>query len=103
MREDRGSWYLFTGLVIGIILGLIYAWIIAPVQYVDTEPVTLRADLKDTYRLTIAQSYAVTGDLARAQARLALLGDEDSAQALAEQAQRAHADGAPGDSQTLAV
>jgi hypothetical protein len=93
MREERGSWYLLTGLVIGIILGLLYSWIISPTEYIDTTPDTLRTDHKDSYRLTIALAYRSTGDLARAQARLNLLGDEDSALALAEQAQRHRAEG----------
>ncbi len=88
MKEERGSWYLLTGLIIGIVLGLLYSWIISPIEYVDTTPDSLRADYKDSYRLTISRAYKSTGDLARAQARLALLGDEDQALALAEQAQR---------------
>ena len=82
MREERGSWYLLTGLVIGIVLGLLYAWVVSPIEYVDTSPNTLRSDYQDTYRLNIALAYQATGDLARAQARLNLLGDEDSALAV---------------------
>jgi hypothetical protein len=97
MREERGSWYLLTGLVIGIGLGLLYAWIIKPVEYVDTTPNTLRTDYKDAYRLTIASAYQASGDLARAQARLNLLEDDETALALAEQAQRHLAEGGTAD------
>jgi hypothetical protein len=93
MREERGSWYLLTGLVIGVVLGLLYSWIISPIEYVDTTPNTLRPDYKDAYRLVIALAYQSTGDLARAQARLNLLGDEDPPLALAEQAQRHRGEG----------
>ncbi len=93
MREERGSWYLLTGLIMGIVLGLIYSWIIAPIEYVDTTPDTLRSDYQDHYRLTISLAFQSTEDLARAQARLELLGDEDYALALAEQAQRHLAEG----------
>jgi len=97
MREERGPWYLLTGLVIGIVLGLLYAWIVSPIEYVDTTPNTLRADYQDHYRLTIAIAFQSTGDLARAQARLNLLGDDDSALALAEQAQRHRGEGGTAD------
>lgn len=97
MREERGPWYLLTGLVIGIVLGLLYAWIISPIEYVDTTPSSLRADYQDHYRLTISLAFQSTGDLARAQARLDLLGDDDSALALAEQAQRHLSEGGTAD------
>ncbi len=71
-------WYLITGLVLGFLLGLLYAWWVNPVVYSNTEPATLRADFKDNYRLTIAQAYAASGDLDRAESRLALLQDEDA-------------------------
>ena len=93
MREERGSWYLLTGLIIGIVLGLVYAWIIDPAEFVDTTPETLHDANKDVYRSMIALSYQSTGDLARAQARLNLLGDEDTAMSLSEQAQRSRAMG----------
>ena len=97
MRENRGSWYLITGLIFGIILGLLYAWIISPIEYVDTAPNTLRSDYQDAYRLAIAMAFQSTGDLARAQARLNLLEGNDDALALAEQAQRHLGEGGTAD------
>lgn len=93
--ERRNHWYLLTGLLLGLALGLLYAWKISPVRYVDTEPATLRADFKDQYRLTIASAYLATGNLERARARLALLGEENPSEALENQAQRWLAQGDP--------
>lgn len=95
MREERGPWYLLTGLVIGAIIGLVYAWRIAPVKYVDTSPATLRQDFKEQYRALIAEAYSADNDLARAQARLNLLKDPNSAQTVAIQAQQALSEGRP--------
>ena len=95
MREERGPWYLLTGLVIGAALGLLYAWRISPVVYQDTPPSSLMAEYKDQYRAIIAAAFAANGNLARAQARLDLLGDEDTARSVAIQAQRALAENRP--------
>jgi len=80
-----------------IALGLLYAWMIAPVRYINTVPNTLRADFKDQYRVLIAASYSATHDLARAKSRLELLGDANPLQALTGQAQRMLASGQPFD------
>jgi len=95
MMERRGSWYLLTGFILGVVGGLVYAWVISPVKYIDAAPNALREDFKDQYRALIAAVYSYTGHLARAQARLDKLGDENSAQALALQAQRALSEGRP--------
>lgn len=88
MKERRLPWEVLAALVVGIALGLVYAWILSPVQIIDSAPEALRADFKDQYRAVIAASYAANGDLKRAQARLALLGDADPYQALSAQAQQ---------------
>jgi hypothetical protein len=93
--ESRGPWYLLTGLVIGISLGLLYAWVFQPVKYVDTIPASLRADFKDQYRALIAAAYLGNSDLLRARERLELLEDEDVFRALSEQAQRTLAQQGP--------
>lgn len=96
-REERGPWYLLTGLIIGLLLGALYARFIQPVEYVDTSPASLRADFKDRQRALIAAAYAATGDLVRAQARLGLLQDADVFRALTEQAQRTLAENGSGE------
>ena len=106
MREKRGRgpWYLITGFVLGAVLGLAYAWVADPIEYLDTAPISLRADFKDEYRALIASAYVANGDLARAESRLALLGDGDPARVLAEQAQRAMAEGqSPQNAQALGL
>lgn len=95
--ESRGPWYLLTGLVIGIALGLLYAWVFQPVKYVDTVPASLRADFKDQYRALIAAAYLGNSDLLRARERLELLEDEDLFRALSEQAQRTLAQQGPAE------
>ena len=94
----RFPWEVISVLAVGIGLGLLYAWMISPVRYINTMPITLRADFKDQYRLLIAASYSATHDLARAKSRLELLGDADPVQALSAQAQRMLAAGQPFDS-----
>ena len=97
MNERRGPWYLLTGAVIGIALGLLIAWVVAPVQYVDATPATLRQDFKDEYRYMIAAAYSSDGNLPRARARLGLLGDGNPIQALGDQAQNMLANNASQD------
>lgn len=95
MKMDKIPWHLLAGLVLGLGLGLLISWVIAPVEYTDAPPSILRSDFKDEYRSLIASAYASTGDLVRAEKRLAALGDTDSIGALESQAQRAVASGKP--------
>jgi hypothetical protein len=104
MRDERGPWYLLTGLIIGIVLGLLYAWLISPREYKDTSPASLQSEFKDQYRAMIAAAFVANGNLARAKARLELLGDSDVVRALAEQAQRTLAEGeSPREAQALGL
>ena len=88
---------LLVGAVIGLALGLVYTWVVNPVQYVDTNPASLRADHKADYVIMIARAYAADSDLGLARARLDDLDLEDPpgyvADLTAEQIQR----GAPPD------
>lgn len=94
MNEDeRGNWYLLTGVVLGIILGILFAWVISPVEYVDTAPESLKGDFKDQYRVLIASAYVANGDLVRAKARLGLLDEADIYLVVAEQAQQMLSEG----------
>lgn len=80
--------HILLALLAGLGAGLFYSWRISPVTYVDANPALLRADFKDQYRMAIAASYAATQDLARARARLNLLGEGDPTAELSAQAQR---------------
>jgi hypothetical protein len=89
----RLPWDILLALLAGLGLGLAYVWLIAPRQLTEANPAALRADFQDQYRSVIAAAYAATGNLPRARARLALLGDGDSVEALNAQAQRMLASG----------
>jgi DNA-directed RNA polymerase subunit L len=93
----RDGWMWSLALLVGFGIGLAYAWVIAPVRYINTVPNTLRSDFKDQFRVAIAAAYSATHNLDRAKARLALLGDADPVQALTAQAQRMLASGASFD------
>jgi len=93
-EENRGPWYLLTGVAIGVVIGILYSWMLSPVNYTNTRPASLHPDFKDRYRALIAAAYMANSDLARARARLELLKDEDIYSALAGQAQRTLAEGA---------
>jgi len=101
MDQSRGNWYLLTGLVLGLIMGMLYTWVISPVKEVDTHPHFLREDYQDIYRTLIARAYQANDNLPRAKARLELIGDEEPTLALAAQAQRYLAEG--GDIETAKV
>ena len=87
MNNRRSPIYLITGLILGLALGIAYGWIWTPVETIGTRPQDLRSDFKEAYRELIARAYQANNDLGRAAQRLALLGDDDPARALAVQAQ----------------
>ncbi len=97
MSDNRGPWYLVTGMILGLALGLVYAWVFSPVQFVDNSPSSLQPAFKDQYRTMIAVAFASNRDLGRAQARLGLLGDLDPYRALSAQAQQYLAEGGSPD------
>ena len=63
----------FIAITAGVGLGLLYGWVINPIEYVDTSPGTLKFDYKTDYVLMVAETYHADGDLSRAARRLALL------------------------------
>ena len=88
MSDKRGSWHLLTGAIIGILIGLVIAYVVLPVRYMDTEPYSLKPADREIYRGLIARSFQVEADTPRALTRLALLRDLNPASALVEQAQK---------------
>jgi hypothetical protein len=76
------------GLIAGLIVGLGYTWLISPVKYVNTAPASLRADYKTQYIQLVAGAFAIDGEVTRAQARLAVLGDANINQTVSALAQQ---------------
>jgi len=70
---------IFIALLIGIALGLVYGWAIAPVEYIDVTPNILRADYRTDYVLMVAEAYQNEHAPETAARRLAMLGSESPA------------------------
>jgi hypothetical protein len=83
-------WALSIGLAIlvGLAGGLLYTWVLDPVEYYDAAPDTLYDDDKLVYLALIGDLYLYEGDLAAAEARLAELGVESDGQALVDLMER---------------
>jgi hypothetical protein len=92
----RENWLpILLGLVIGLAIGLYYSWVINPVEYVETSPASLREDFKSDYLALIASAYAYSGDLARAEARIAIFQEPNPATTFSQLAQKRLAMGRP--------
>ena len=75
---------LLLALAAGIVLGLVYGWVIQPTEFVDTAPSALRSDYRADYVLMVAESYSGDPDLDLARRRLAALGPMPPAQIVLE-------------------
>jgi hypothetical protein len=85
----RRTWVvLAAAFILGLAGGLYYAWVVNPVEYVDSAPDSFREPYRQNYLILIASAYAQTGDLARARARLSLFHDPQIRDTLAALAQR---------------
>jgi hypothetical protein len=62
--------------LVGIGFGLVYGWVINPVQFTDTTPEALRIDFKTDYVLMVAEAYKAEQDEEMAARRLAILGSQ---------------------------
>jgi len=60
--------------VLGLAVGLLYAWVINPVQWTDATPALLRADYQTDYLKAAIDSYSVNRDVDLAVSRYQSLG-----------------------------
>jgi hypothetical protein len=74
---------IIIALIIGITFGLVYGWVIQPVQYTDVTPNILRADYRADYVLMVAEAHQGEHDSETSARRLAILGSESPAQIVA--------------------
>lgn len=75
---------VILGLVLGLLSGLVIGWLVLPLEYVDTDPSSLRIDFRTDYVLMTAAAYAGEGDIELAQVRLAALGPQPPSEIVAE-------------------
>jgi hypothetical protein len=96
MKDHRPPLYLITGILIGVLSGLLIAYVILPIRYANTTPAMLSASQKEIYRALIGRAYLYEADAGRAFSRLALLQDNDlNAALVAGSQQQAASDGDP--------
>ena len=88
---------LMVALILGLLLGLVYTWQIAPVELINTYPPLLRVDHRHDWIRMVALAYVADGDLVRAHARLEGLEQGDVSQALAALIEDYAAAGRPAD------
>ncbi|NJN80205.1 MAG: hypothetical protein HC797_06910 [Anaerolineales bacterium] len=71
---------IIIALTVGIAIGLIYGWVVDPIEYVDVTPNILREDYRVDYVLMTAEAYQSDFDSENAARRLAILGSEPPAE-----------------------
>ncbi len=70
------KWILpLIALTFGVAIGMVYAWVINPVEWINGEPQQLRADLQEDYLRMAIDSYAVNTDAELALLRYEALGE----------------------------
>ena len=67
-----------VGLIVGILLGVLYAYVISPVEFINGNIEQLRDDLKVDYLRMAIDSYALNQDAALAEQRYNQLGENAS-------------------------
>jgi len=95
-------WVRFLiAVILGLVAGLVYGWVINPVEYVDTTPDTLRADYRSDYVVMVAEVYNARHDADLAARQLAILGSEQPAKIAAQALEFARQAGYPESDLTL--
>ena len=57
--------FIFS-IVVGVGMGILYGWMVNPVEFSQIQPASLRSDFKTDYVLMVAESYHQDKDLALA-------------------------------------
>jgi hypothetical protein len=82
---------LVGGIVLGLLVGLLIAWVIWPVEYYNATPSNLRSDFQKNYLLWVADQYNADGDQGQARARLGVeFWDKDELAATLEKLAEEH-------------
>ncbi|MBA4380788.1 MAG: hypothetical protein C0393_08995 [Anaerolinea sp.] len=74
----------FIMIAVGLAAGLVYGWVISPVEYTNTTPDTLRADYRSDYVLMVAEVFHADQNVDQAARRLGILGSDPPARIAAQ-------------------
>src|SRR5512143_2031285 len=85
--------FVLIAFVIGVALGLAYAWLIEPVTFSESSPAQVMKSYRDAWLIMAADAYVQDGDWARTQARVNALRDANLSQTLTDLFQRYQANG----------
>jgi len=83
--RKRRIWFFLLTIIIGVSAGLVYGWVINPLNHAEVTPRSLRMDYKTDYVLMVAEIFHENQDISKAASDLAFLGAKD-ASSLVEQA-----------------
>jgi len=87
MNQNGRPWYFWPliAFVVGLLIGwLVIGWVLWPVTWTNALIQDLRPDLRNQYIAMVAESYAQTGNLDQARARLTGWSAEELAQVIAD-------------------
>jgi len=87
--------WLSVGLIVGLVGGLIYTWVISPPVYYDTYPPLMTEAYRQDWIKMTALAYGAEGNWARTELRLADLEDAEIRQVVAQTLDAAIAQGRP--------
>jgi len=76
LRKRRIVFFLLT-ILVGLAAGLVYGWVVNPLDKTSQEPAALRMDYKTDYVLMVAEIFYDEQDISRAQSDLLFLGEQD--------------------------
>lgn len=80
--RNAPQWLVLVGFVLGLIVGLVYAYQINPVEWKDALPIDLRQDYKEQWVLMAARAYAIEQNSELALERMRSFSKEEAADLL---------------------
>jgi hypothetical protein len=78
LREQKWAWAV-VGVIVGLVLGLLYAWVISPVEWKDASPSLLSEPYRQEWMRMAIDSYAANRDADLALTRYQALGERGPA------------------------
>lgn len=82
MMRNLRTVFFIASILTGLVIGMVYGWVVNPAPYRDLDARTLRSDYKADFVLMVAEAYRQDGNLPLALRRLSLISDESPAQVI---------------------